>query len=101
MSCDCKQPGFCPVHNRLVYGREWELCQAGTPTTLADPGWGDRLEAALSAVGVTKERVSAWLGAPCGCAERQEKMNRLGRWVESFFKAPEAAKQEFERLEKG
>lgn len=44
-------------------------------------GWGDQLEQALSMVGITKERVSQWLGAPCNCQERQEKINALGSWV--------------------
>lgn len=44
---------------------------------------GDRVESALSAVGVTKERVSRWLGAPCNCTERQRKLNALSAWVEN------------------
>jgi hypothetical protein len=42
---------------------------------------GDALEKALTTVGITKERVSNWLGRPCGCTERQEKLNNLSRWV--------------------
>ena len=34
--------------------------------------------AGLSAVGVTKDRVSAIAGGDCGCAERQDWLNRLG-----------------------
>lgn len=43
------------------------------------PGLGDMVAAGLSAVGITKERVSKALGKPCGCAKRQEKLNELGR----------------------
>lgn len=39
-------------------------------------GLGDCVEAALSAVGVTPERVTAWLGFPCLCAERKAALNR-------------------------
>jgi hypothetical protein len=42
---------------------------------------GDVVHSALSAVGVTPELVSAWLGKPCNCKERQEKLNRLSRWA--------------------
>ena len=42
---------------------------------------GDAVKKALEAVGVTEERVSAWLGRPCGCRERREKLNALGLWA--------------------
>lgn len=35
--------------------------------------------AGLSSVGITKERVSAIVGRDCGCQERQEFLNKLGR----------------------
>lgn len=46
----------------------------GTPP----PGLGDYVANALSAVGITKERVSAAVGRPCGCGERQETLNDIG-----------------------
>ena len=42
-------------------------------------GLGDMVASALSAVGITKERVSAAIGRPCGCAERQQALNDIGR----------------------
>ena len=42
---------------------------------------GDTVENALASVGVTKERVAVWLGKPCGCSERQERLNSLHRWA--------------------
>ena len=42
-------------------------------------GLGDYVAAGLSAVGITPERVSNALGRPCGCKERQAKLNELGR----------------------
>ena len=42
-------------------------------------GLGDMVSSALSSVGITKERVSAAVGRPCGCAERQEALNDIGR----------------------
>jgi hypothetical protein len=42
---------------------------------------GDRVALALKMVGITPKRVEAWLGKPCGCAERQEKLNQLNLWA--------------------
>ena len=48
-------------------------------------GLGDQVELALTAVGITQERVQKWLGPVCRCPERKEKLNRLGAWAASFF----------------
>jgi len=46
----------------------------------AKPGLGDMVAAGLSAVGITKERVSAALGVKdCGCTKRQQALNAIGR----------------------
>jgi hypothetical protein len=42
-------------------------------------GLGDMVKAGLSAIGITEERVSKAIGRPCGCSERAEKLNELGR----------------------
>jgi hypothetical protein len=47
----------------------------------AKPGLGDMVAAGLSAIGITKERVSAAIGEPCGCAKRQAALNELGRRI--------------------
>lgn len=47
---------------------------------------GDAVEAALTAVGVTEEKVSKWLGEPCNCPERVEKLNNLSRWAKRVAK---------------
>lgn len=44
-------------------------------------GVGDSLAARLASVGITEERVSEWLGRPCGCTERKAKLNKLGEWA--------------------
>lgn len=49
------------------------------------PGLGDRVTAALAAVGVTEAGVSAWLNRPCGCKERREKLNLLGAWASRLW----------------
>lgn len=47
----------------------------------ARPGLGDMVAAGLSSVGITKDRVSALVGRDCGCRERQEWLNAMGRKV--------------------
>lgn len=42
---------------------------------------GDVIEGALMRVGLTKERFERWLGRPCGCEARQQKLNRLHAWA--------------------
>lgn len=42
---------------------------------------GDFIKSALSSVGITEKRVSEWLGEPCGCSERAEKLNLLDQWA--------------------
>jgi hypothetical protein len=45
-------------------------------------GLGDVVAAGLSAVGITPDRVSAALGVKdCGCKQRQQKLNELGRRI--------------------
>lgn len=49
------------------------------PRRNCHPGLGDRVAAGLSAVGVTKERVTAVLGVrDCGCEQRQQLLNEIG-----------------------
>lgn len=42
---------------------------------------GDRIESALSSVGITSERIERWLGMPCNCGGRKQKLNRLDAWA--------------------
>jgi hypothetical protein len=42
---------------------------------------GDQVEAALSLVGIRSDRIEQWLGRPCGCEERRERLNALGAWA--------------------
>lgn len=42
---------------------------------------GDFVEKSLKRVGVSQERVERWLGQPCGCQERKEKLNSLHAWA--------------------
>ncbi len=63
-------------------------CRDHEPVAIAAivaPGLGDLVKSALSLVGITEERVTAWLGK-CGCAERREKLNRLGAWAQRVLR---------------
>lgn len=42
---------------------------------------GDLINKALSTVGITSELVEEWLGTPCHCKQRQEKLNQLTYWA--------------------
>lgn len=55
----------------------------GAPASTEPGGLGGRVEAALSFLGITKDRVEAWVGGPCGCEERKQKLNALGEWASS------------------
>jgi len=57
-----------------------DLCHAGVLET-PKAGLGDMIAAGLSAIGITKERVSALAGGDCGCSKRQEQLNELGRRI--------------------
>ena len=89
MCVQCGQPMLdgerrtCPKFRAVPAASE----QATTARTL---GLGDWTEQLLSSVGVTKERyIEAkerfGLAPTCGCADRQEWLNRVGRWVTSKF----------------
>lgn len=56
---------------------------------------GDLLEEALRSIGVTTEVVEDWLGRPCGCKERQEKLNQLGYWAKRVMAGKKARAKEY------
>jgi hypothetical protein len=67
----------CPFRD----GDEWPAPQPFVPAPLIPLELGDLVESALTKIGITKDKVEQWLGRPCGCAERQEKLNKLSRWA--------------------
>lgn len=42
---------------------------------------GDRVKSALEKLGITEDRVSAFIGRPCGCGSRRSWLNRLDLWA--------------------
>jgi hypothetical protein len=60
---------------------------------------GDLIAAALDKIGLTKGRVEAFLGRPCGCTERQEKLNALSHWAHRVLSGKvERATEHLDRL---
>jgi hypothetical protein len=64
---------------------------------------GDRIESALKSVGITSERVERWLGLPCGCLERRERLNAVHSWAVwvltgKTLTSPEEAAQQLDGL---
>jgi len=53
--------------------------QPDTKVESPRPGLGDLVAAGLEMTGITKERVSALIGRPCGCPQRQAAMNQWGK----------------------
>jgi hypothetical protein len=47
---------------------------------------GDRISEALASVGVTEDRVTTWLGKPCKCGGRKEKINQVDLWARRVIK---------------
>lgn len=65
-------------------------------------GLGDRIAQALAIAGITKDRVSGWLGAPCACEDRQAKLNAIGNWAARVLSGKvERAKEFFDRIVSG
>lgn len=44
-------------------------------------GLGDMVKKTLSFFGITEKRVSSAIGRPCGCSQRAEALNELGRKI--------------------
>jgi hypothetical protein len=62
-------------------------------------GVGDRVAHALSLIGITDDRVSDFLGFPCGCKERREKLNMLESWARRVLAGKlDSAKEYLSRL---
>lgn len=58
-------------------------------------GLGDLIESALGTVGITKDRVESWLGEPCGCGERKQKLNQVSAWARRILKGKVEHAREF------
>lgn len=61
-------------------------------------GLGDLIESALTKVGITKDRVEQWVGGPCGCEERKQKLNNLTAWAKRALGMESDAEKELRTL---
>lgn len=62
-------------------------------------GLGDAAAAALFFAGITPSRVEFWIGKPCGCEERQRKLNVLGWWTKRLLAGKtEGMREHLERM---
>ena len=80
--CNFTYDADCGVCSRCGF----TLCNARPPIRRrcgmqSKHGLGDMVAAGLSAIGITKARVSALAGGDCGCHKRQEALNALGRKI--------------------
>lgn len=55
---------------------------------------GDHISSVLTLVGITEDRVTEWLGYPCGCGKRREQLNLLHAWAEKQLRGLFVSKQE-------
>lgn len=123
--CECPMAGFCKRHQVEKSTRQrmqcaespahfqaWErVAKSGvtaTPAPAVKNGcggcnkkpslWqlGDKLEEALSAVGITKARVEKYIG-DCGCSSRQVALNKIGSWLQRALTG-ESGKDELETI---
>jgi hypothetical protein len=83
----CQDCGFSICNVKMPVHR---ICHAAPKPR---PGLGDITASALAAVGLTKERVEAVVGGPCGCDERQAWLNAAGeKWLGIGNPSPTEAK---------
>jgi len=105
----------CPVHGKSLT-KDWRLLcrtqrdyyenysqreKSTQKRRVKSPklGLGDVVERALTKVGITKKRVEKWLGRPCGCSKRKERLNQLGAWASRILEGrTNKAKEHLEEL---
>lgn len=56
---------------------------------------GDAIEKALTSVGITSDRVEKWLGKPCGCGYRRDRLNELGFWAQRILSGKTEKAEDF------
>jgi len=100
---DCDVHGSCTIDKVYLRIRACVCCSDRTEYRERPPEsaglLGSRLEAALSTVGITKNRVSEWIGRDCHCADTRDKLNQLHLWAMNSVKSSaEAAKAAIEAM---
>jgi hypothetical protein len=110
-ACECSEPGWCERHQCRKSASALHKCQtspkhfamweAGNGLEQAGRSnkksgvnaakrtknlLGTKIEKALTSVGITEARVTKFLGRPCGCKARRDKLNALHQWFLDSFK---------------
>jgi hypothetical protein len=96
--CDFSAGLVCPACGyRARHANTHRICR---PVPEPPPVMlGDAVAAGLSAVGITKERVSAIFGKDCGCSGRQSWLNEAGVTVQRHARAAIRAAARFYGME--
>ena len=74
----------CGARATTSHAKYFRMCDCGNappPAPQSHPGLGDKVAVGLEILGITKEKFSEWIGKECNCPERQEKLNRFGRYL--------------------
>lgn len=90
----CGKPEPRPTRQRINRKSKQEPKEV-VPMTPKPLELGDAVHEALSFVGITPERVTAWIGRPCKCPERREKLNNLSRWARRIVSGKTEDAKEF------
>lgn len=84
MKCQCSQAGYCESLGRTMSKRQFAACRQGAFEDFAalegrSTGLGDVVAKVTRATGIQKaaKAVAKLRGKPCGCSERQDKLNAV------------------------
>jgi len=81
--CELGERGACKHCNNPLTPGTRRNCPAKQPP--AGLGLGDWVAWLLERVGVTKARYQRWRGKSCGCQARQQRLNRWGNRLRSWW----------------
>ena len=102
----CNVHGTCSIQKLHLRIRSCVACSDRTEQRERPPEsnalLGSVIESALSGVGITKERVTDWLGVPCNCEEHRDKLNQLHLWAMRYTRGKlDQAKESLEAMFSG
>jgi hypothetical protein len=82
MDCDIDPSSLCCRACGATVSAPHVRRNCGTPPAAPPAGLGDYVARILYAIGITKERVEAVVGGPCGCDQRAALLNEAGaKWL--------------------
>lgn len=81
----CAGVDGCSVRASEQCRAEWDRRQGIIQVPSKKQELGDQVEAALKLLRITSEKVEKWLGRPCNCEARKQKLNQLSRWAKRIL----------------